>query len=120
MLQVLRPFAETNMISAITSNQANCLGVGRGYFLYSRKNVTKIAPPINCLIAAICKAGISFTAILLTTQVVPQTMLVMSNAKYPLALEDRSKKLMFKMPCAGEHHRQTVHFAIINTVLIFY
>lgn len=38
---------------------------------------------MNCLMYAICKAGISFTPILLATQVVPHTVLVMNKAAYP-------------------------------------
>ncbi len=46
--------------------------------------MTKHKPAINCLIDAICKAGISWMPSLLATQVVPHSVLVSVSAMYPL------------------------------------
>ena len=88
---MLKPFADTNIIIAITNNQRNCFADGNGNFLEKeRKPINKI-PAINCLIYAICKGGSSRTPILLTTHVVPQIKLVAMSAKYPLVFDECNK-----------------------------
>jgi hypothetical protein len=120
--QVLRPFADTNMISDIKNNQRNCLAVGRGNFLTNKKNPTKITPPKNWRRYTNCIAGIALTPILHTTQVVPQTILVMESAMYPFALSVNANGfvLVFKMSCICNYHCQIILNTIINTILISY
>lgn len=124
-LQVLSPLAHTNINTDITKIHLNCLTVGRGNFLYQIKKPTKQNPAINCLIYAICNAGISFTPILLATQVVPQTMLVIPRAIYPFPLPPTFlscciARLMFEMPGPGKDHSQIIIFAIFNRISIPY
>ena len=80
-LQVLNPFAKTNMSTAMINNQPHCCRSGNGFFLNKIKKRTKHNPDINCRIAAICNAGTCCTPILLATQVVPQTIQVIANAE---------------------------------------
>lgn len=77
--QVLRPLLKTKLSTDKMINGTKCPLFGKACRLYIKYKI-KHAPPISCLIPAICKAGMVNTAFFDTTQVVPQTRLTMAKA----------------------------------------
>lgn len=85
--QVLNPLLKTKLRMLKIMIAFHCFPFGQGVFL-NKKNEMYRKPPMNCLMAANCNAGICFTPSFDAIQVVPQKKLTQHKANMgnPMAL----------------------------------
>lgn len=78
--QVLKPLLKTKLRMLKMIMVFHCFPFGQGVFLNKKKEIYS-NPPMNCLMAASCKAGMCFTPSFEAIQVVPQKKLTQHKAK---------------------------------------